>query len=211
MKISDFLFGRGGVKKQTVIVVFSDAIKFASGLISTMILARVISVNSMGTYRQLMYLGLLAVAVTELGLSTSVYRFWNFLGKRKQSSYAKMLVVFSFCLGGAGTVLLAASASLFSTLYHNPDLRTALLISAPLPLATLPLMLVRPILISRGDTLQGTLLETLFSLTSIFSLVIPLWLGESLPVSLAWWIGVSLLRLIALPVVLKTYLRQPGT
>jgi O-antigen/teichoic acid export membrane protein len=201
---------RGKIGKQTILVVLGDAINFSSGIVATMILARLIPENIMGTYRQIMYLGPMAVSLSELGLSATIYRFWNILALKQKVFYCKMIVLLSLFLGISASITLALLSPLFSHWYHNPDLRLALLIAAPYPLATIPFMLVRPLMLSHGYFIRATSLETLFSLSSIFSLIVPLWLGCSMEKALFLWIGILLLWLMVIPLIFKKYLWQPG-
>jgi O-antigen/teichoic acid export membrane protein len=202
---------KGSIGKQASLVVLGDAITFSAALVSSMILARVISVEMMGTYRQVIYLGPMAVNLVELGVSASVYRYWNALDYPKRVCYVKMVVLAALVLGLSASVALGIMAPHLSQWYHNPDLKTALLVTAPYPLATIPLMLLRPALLSQGYSLHATSLETAFALVSVAALVIPLWLGLPLTPALAIWIAVMLLRLLAVPLILREYLRQPGT
>lgn len=199
-----------GLGRQATLVVFGDALTFASGIISAMVLARIISIEVMGTYRQIAYLAPMAVALSELGLSNSIYRFWNLLEHRKRTCYAKMVYLTSLVLGLLASLVLAGLASSLSRWYDNPDLYLALLFAAPFPLAALPIMLLRPILLSQGYSLQAIFLGTGFALLNIFSLVIPLWWGAQLTSALAVWIFTSLLFSLLTPLLLRKMLSQPG-
>lgn len=201
--------GKEGIRRQAVLVVIGDAINLSSGIILSMILARVIPPETMGTYRQIVYLGPLAVALVESGLSASVYRFWNALEESKRSSYAKMILIASLILGIAGTIALAALAPYLAHWYNNPDLKLALLVSAPYPIASIPLMLLRPVLLSQGYSLKATSLETIFSLISVSSLILPFYWGFSFLFALGCWTMASLLRLLAVPLILIRYLQFP--
>jgi len=200
----------GRIGRQASLVVIGDAINFSTGIISSMILARLIPVDMMGTYRQIMYLTPMAVSITELGISSTVYRFWNFYNERQRAQYARILTIVAFSLGLAASAGLALIAPLLSVWFNNPDLKNALLITAAYPLSTIPLMLLRPVLLSQGYSLKATLLETVFSLFSILSILTPLLLGAPLTTALSIWIAVSLLRLAVFPVILRSSLRAPG-
>jgi O-antigen/teichoic acid export membrane protein len=201
---------RPGIGKQASIVVIGDALNFASGIVSAMILARVLPVETMGTYRQIIYLGPMMVSMAELGLSATIYRFWNALDPQRRIVYVKILVMSSLVLSLLASGTLAMLAPVFSQWYQNPGLKMALLISAPYPLASIPLMLLRPALLSQGRAVTGTCLEGAFGLLSTLSLIIPLFLGLSLTSALIIWMIVSLLRLLVIPVIFKEYLWHPG-
>ena len=201
----------GRIGRQASLVVIGDAINFSTGIISSMILARLIPVDLMGTYRQIMYLTPMAVSVIEMGVSSTVYRYWNFYDHQRRAIFAKMLTVASFALGCLGTALLAGFAPLFAEWYHNPELKTALRITAAYPLSTIPLMILRPVLLSRGYSLKATLLETAFSITSIVAIIIPLLMHRPLNMALSIWIGMSLLRLVVYPIILRKQLLERGS
>lgn len=200
----------GGIGRQASLVVIGDAINFGTAFVSTMILARIIPVDDMGTFRQVNYLGAMVVLVVELGISSSIYRFWNLLGEDKRGVYLRMLVICTGAAGLLGTLFLVIFARSVSLWYNNPALVRALLITASFPLATIPPMILRPILISQGYALRATLLETLFSLISIFTLIIPVLLGANLFVALAFWSGGNFCRLLFIPVIFNHHLFSPS-
>lgn len=203
-------FQIGKIGKQASLVVIGDAINFSTGLVSSMILARLIPVDMMGTYRQIMYLTPMAVSIGELGISTTVYRFWNFYDTEQRKRYIKLLTLISFILGAVASLVLALCSPFVSAWFENPLLQIALLITAAYPLSNIPLMLLRPVLLCKGYSLKATLLETLFSVLSIVSILTPLLLGASLISALGIWIVVSLLRLVAFPIILRDYLFVAG-
>ena len=200
----------GKIGRQASLVVIGDAINFSTGLVSSMILARLIPLDMMGTYRQIMYLTPMAVSITELGISSTVYRFWNFYDNQKRAQYARILTVITFVLGLVASAGLALLAPFLAEWFGNPALKSALLITAAYPLSNIPLMLLRPVLLCKGYSLKATLLETMFSLLSILSILTPLLLGFSLITALAVWITVSLLRLVAFPLILREHLFLQG-
>ena len=205
------LFGRERLGRQASLVVIGDLISFASSLVSSMVLARIISVTSMGTYRQVLYLGPLVAVLIEFGLSSTVYRFWNLYEGDKRKRYAKLLILLTVSVGSIGSIILAALSEPLSVAYENPALRNSLLVTCAFPLATIPLGVLRPVLLSRGYSLRATLLETTFSVISFASMVLPLMAGYALTEALFIWTVFSLLRLIALPIILGKYLKGPGS
>jgi O-antigen/teichoic acid export membrane protein len=144
--------------------------------------------------------------VADLGLSISVYRFWNALEPHDRPVYVRMMVIASVAISIPPSIILALLSPLLAEAYRNQGLHLALLISAPLPLATIPLSLLRPALISQGYSIRATLIETGFALLSVLSIVVPIAAGLSLNSALAIWIGVSLLRLVVVPVIFRKFL-----
>jgi O-antigen/teichoic acid export membrane protein len=199
-------FVSGRIGRQASLVVVGDGITFAVATVATMILARLMPEDSMGTYRQVVYLTQMAIMVADVGLSVSVYRFWNALDPERRPVYVRMIVLASLAIAIPPMVLLALLSPLLAEAYRNHGLYLALLISAPFPLATIPLSLIRPALISQGYSIRATLIETGFAFLGILSLVVPIAAGFSLNSALAVWIGVSLLRLVAVPVIFREFL-----
>jgi O-antigen/teichoic acid export membrane protein len=199
-----FVSGRLG--RQASLVVVGDGITFAVSTVATMVLARIMPEDSMGTYRQMVYLTQMAIMIADLGLSVSVYRFWNGLEPESRPVFVRMVVLSSVVISIPPVILLALLSPVLAEAYRNQGLYLALLISAPLPLATIPLSLIRPALISQGYSLRATFIETGFALLSILSIVVPIAAGLSLNASLSVWISVSLLRLVAVPVIFREFL-----
>jgi O-antigen/teichoic acid export membrane protein len=165
----------------------------------------------MGTYRQVLYLGPFAAVTIEFGLSSTVYRFWNIFEGERRKKYVRLLILLTVSLGAIGSIILAALSQPLSIIYDNPALRASLLVTCAYPLATIPLGILRPVLLSSGYSLRATLLETGFSAISLISMVLPLLMGASLTEALSIWTAVSLLRLVTLPMILGQYLKGPGS
>ncbi len=197
---------RSELRKQATLVVLGDGMTTVSTTISGMIMARWLIQEQMGTYRQVLYLGQLAVVLAEFGLSATIYRFWNTLDGAGRKVYVKMLMLLALGAGLVATGTLAILAPHIARWYQNPALWKALLIASPYPVASIPLMFLRPVLLSDGSSLKATLLETLFSVTPVLGIVLPLGLGCSFNRALSIWIVVCLLRLISVPLLTRRYL-----
>jgi len=160
-----------------------------------MVLARLITQVDMATYRQVLYIGPLAVSLLELGISGTIYRYARvFTGDSLKVFYWETLCV-TTALGVLGSLVLVALAYPLARTFDNPALATALLITGSYPLLTMPFMLVRPLLICNGYPLRATLLEAFFALATSFAMIVPLWSGWSLNAALGFWIGVNACRL----------------
>jgi O-antigen/teichoic acid export membrane protein len=198
------------IGRQAILVVIGNSINFASNFLIAMILARIIPVEEMGTYRQVMYLTPLAFSIGEMGLGATIYRYWRAYDPESRLRYVRMCVVSSFVLGTAASLILVVLAFPLPALYNNPQLKLALLVSAPYALASTPLMLIRPALISQGQALKATTLETLFSLVSILSILFAFLAGLSLAQALAVWSVACILRLVFIPIIFGRYLTKGG-
>ncbi len=201
---------RSSVGKQISYVVVGDALTVLAITVAGMILARVISKADMGTYRQVTYLTAFAMNLVEFGLSASIYRFWNLLDEDRRTVFVKSLTLFAGIAGLVSLVGLAVVGEPLATAYHNPELALAILIAAAWPLAQIPLMFLRPVLISKGASFKATTLEAVFTTVPVFALIAPLFFGWSFLDALILWMVVSALRLVAVPMFLGTYYRRPG-
>ena len=195
-----------GLRTQISLVVLGDALNFSVNFIATMVLARLLSVESMGTYRQAIYLLSLVVSLLEAGLAATAYRFWTMLNDLARVAYTKMVVGVLVGMGLLGGVAIWALSAPISVWYNNPDLSHVLVGVCLFPLSAIPVMLLRPVLISQGYPLRAILLEIVFVFLYVFSLIIPLWLGSDLAEALRVWIVACTLRLLFIPIVLKPYL-----
>jgi O-antigen/teichoic acid export membrane protein len=204
------LLPKNSLSRNAVLVVFGDGITFASSIVVAMVLARIITVDAMATYRQILYLGALAQSVVEFGLSSSIYRFWNLLDARGRSTYIKMQLTLSMSLGLAASVVLAVLAPLVATWYHNPDLRLAMLITCASPLVNIVPLTIRPVMICKGKPLTATFTQMAFSLAMVLGIIIPFYFTSSLNTALIVWMVVNLIEVFLTFVILRTEF-IPGT
>lgn len=191
---------------QTSLIVIGDAITFGANFLSIMVLARLLPVDTMGTYRQLVYLGGFFISLFEFGVSSSIYRFWNILEITEKSTYSKMIFGFLAFFGTIAALLLFFLSTKLSLWYQNPALEKFIKIIAFYPLANMVIMMVRPIMISDGHSLFATGIETFFAILSFLALSIPVLLQYSFEDSLRIWIFTLLFRLLLVPVLTRKYL-----
>lgn len=176
-------------------MVVGDGMTFAALFVTSMVLARTIDKTDMATYRQVTYLGPMVVAFVELGISSAVYRFLRYFTGYRQKAFLWNVLLAKTLLGGLGTLVLLVLASPLARAYGNEALALALVIAAAYPLAVMPFMLVRPLLICQGHSLKATSLETFFALVTSLAMIVPLWAGWTLDQALGLWITANLCRL----------------
>lgn len=196
--------------RTTVLVIIGDAILFSSIIVTSMILARIIPVDSMATYRQVIYLAPLVQAIVEFGLASSIYRFWNLLDPLRRSTFLKMVITISLGMGLLGSLGLAVFAKIISQTYNNPLLFYALLIICLYPLFNILPLSIRPVQICRGEPMLATGLQLIISVLNVLELIIPIMLGYPLLVALAVWNFTSVANLVIVPLVFKPNI-LPGT
>lgn len=177
-------------------VVLGDAITFLALFVTGMVLARIIGKDDMATLRQVTYLVPLVVSLAELGFSSTVYRFYRAYQGEERQAFLWQVLCAMLALGLLGSLVLLALAYPLAKAYRNPALATAMVITCGQALATLPFMMVRPILINEGFSLKATLWETGFGLGTSLALIIPLWRGGTLNQGLVWWMAANAGRLL---------------
>ena len=184
----------GSISRNAVLVVIGDGITFTTTILISMILARIITLDDMATYRQVIYLGTMALTIVEFGLSSSIYRFWNLLDDCGRSTYIKMQLSLSMGLGLLVSIPLFILSPFLANIFHNPDLKIALWICAASPLVNIVPMTIRPVMICRGKPLTATLTQMLFSTAMVLAIIIPLAMGTKLTTALVIWMIVNVIE-----------------
>lgn len=180
---------------QSIAVVAGDSITVLALILSTVILARLVSPDEMAIYRQVAYLTVLLTSLLEMGLGVSVYYFWNHFEEGTRSVYLRMTLAGTITLGLVGSGLLALLSQPLGQWFHHEGLGNALLAAAPYTLGAVPFTMVRPALISQGLILRATLLECLITSLAWAALIFAIAHGATVAKSLAVWSGINLLRL----------------
>ncbi|HQP86711.1 MAG TPA: oligosaccharide flippase family protein [Thermoanaerobaculia bacterium] len=194
MKV-DWLPRRGTAARQASFVVLGDGMTFAGLFVTTMIMARIVGKADMATYRQVLYVGPLAISIVEFGISSTVYRFVPFYKDEERKAFLWDALVAMTVLGAVASLALALLSRPLAVAFHNDALAPALRIAAAYPLAMMPFMLVRPVLICEGHSLKATSLETIFALGTAVAFLAPLAVGASLNAALVFWMGANASRL----------------
>jgi O-antigen/teichoic acid export membrane protein len=176
--------------------VVGDAITTLALLATSMVLARTILPADMATFRQVIYLGPLVVGVAELGISSTVYRYYRVYQGAQLQSFLWQVLVALFVLGALGSVVLLALAWPLARSFGNPALAPALTITCGQVLAGMAFHIVRPVLINRGHSFKATFWEAGLSVGASFALIIPLWQGATLNQGLACWMAANALRVV---------------
>jgi len=202
-KLISNILPKGSTSRDSVLIVLGDGLKFASNLVALMILARIIPVDVMATYRQIIYIGPLAISIVEFGLSSSIYRFWNVLNQKERSSYIKMVILLSVLLGGIASIALAILAPFLAVWYDNPDLKTALLICCAYPLTNIVTLSIRPLMINKGKSPQAIFIQLVFSLAMMGAIIIPLYFKASLNQALIYWMIINFIEMIITFIILN--------
>ncbi|MCA9189486.1 MAG: oligosaccharide flippase family protein, partial [Planctomycetales bacterium] len=198
------------LKRQAALVVLGDAISFAASFVSSMLLARVIALETMGSWQQVAYLTTMWASVLEMGISTSVYRFWVRFPDAERAVFARMLIAGTATCGVVAMASLAVAAPVLSQLYGNRELLTLLLIGVAIPGVRIPLQLIRPVMICQGASLRATMVETVLSVATTLALVVPCMMGRSLAYALVMRVLITLPFLVLIPLVFAGVLQRAG-
>jgi len=198
------------IGRQISFVVLGDSFTTASVLASGMVLARLLSKQDMGSYRQVQYLIAFFCGIVELGLSSTTYRFWNTYSERQRSVYVRMMLVLTTVLCLLVGILLALLSPMIAHWYRNPSLVGLLVIAMLVPVASVPIMFIRPMLICEGHSLKATGLEVVFAMLPMLGMILPALFGGGFLTCIWLWMICSVARLPVLPIVFRKQLFSPG-
>lgn len=187
------------IRLDAMLIVIGDALRVASGMFSAILLARLLTLEQMGTYRQVLVVASMIYGIGELEVSSAIYRFWGILEGERQRTYGMMSLAALTGLGLLSSLALVISAPFLARAYDNPGLLEAMLLLSPLPFVSILTRLVRPILISEGKPMRTVYFELSYALGGIAAMAIPMWLGGSFQLALTCF---SLVLLVFIPLTL---------
>lgn len=137
------------------------------GLISYVVLARVLSVHDYATYRQTLLAYLFAMPLLTLGLPQALYYFLPGEKERPRAILLNNLLLLGFMAGLFSAFLLAGGNRLLAWRFRNPDLVETLRILAPYVLFMLPALAIEACLMARDRVKQLVVFNILSRLTTL--------------------------------------------
>jgi O-antigen/teichoic acid export membrane protein len=165
---------------KTLLVVFGTAIKSAVDLVVGVTLARTISQEDFGSYRQFLLIFGTLVGLTSLGLPQSLLYF---VPKRIEIDAPQYIRrTFSLILGTTTAAVLAVAllGGWISDAFNNSDLRSLLWIGCLYPLAQAATQCLPFLLIALNRHAQAALVSVLLGLINGIVIVVPALCGASL-------------------------------
>lgn len=150
---------------------FGKVLTSVIGLVSVMILSRILSLGEYATYRQTLLVYSFSVPLLTLGLPDAIYYFLGDELHRKRGIVNDTLFLL-LCIGGLfGFFLLVGGNSIIADRFNNPKLAETLQIFSVYPIFTLPLATVTAVLVVQSR-LKQLLVFNIFSRLLLFLLVI---------------------------------------
>jgi len=141
-----------------------QALTTAVTLGTSIVLARMLTVGELATYRQTLLAYNIAAPILALGLSSGLYYFLPNESKRARGVVVEGLLVmlvmgllYALFIAGGGNYLLAQR-------FSNPEIERTLLYLIPYPLLTLPASLLSAVLVVQGKVTQLTTFNVLSNL-----------------------------------------------
>jgi O-antigen/teichoic acid export membrane protein len=122
---------------QAAVITFGKVVVSASTILLGMLLSRHLSVEGYGTYRQVWLVYNLFYPVFTTGIANSVNYFLPRLNRERQKVFLNQTYFLLFLLGLVFSLILFLGAERISLYFHNPALKSCLVIFSPIPLLSL--------------------------------------------------------------------------
>jgi O-antigen/teichoic acid export membrane protein len=133
-------------------------------LLTGVVLARMLTVGELATYRQTLLAYNIAAPILSLGLSSGLYYFLPNETKRARAIVVEGMLVMLF-MGAIYSLFIACGGNfLLAQRFSNPNIEASLLYLIPYPLLTLPAGLLGAVLVVRGKVKQLTVFNVLSNL-----------------------------------------------
>jgi O-antigen/teichoic acid export membrane protein len=142
-----------------------------AGLISCVVLARVLSVYDYATYRQTLLAYAFVVPLLTLGLPQILYYFLPGEEKRPRAILVENLLLLSLMAGLFSVFLLLGGNRLLAWRFNNPDLAKTLRILAPYSLFMLPVLAFDACLMARDRVKQVVVFNVISRLVMLAMVV----------------------------------------
>jgi len=145
------------------------------GLISVIVLARLLTVHDYASYRQTLLAYAFAAPLLALGLPQALYYFLPGESKRPRAVLVENLLLLSFMGGLFSLFLLLGGNRLLAWRFNNPDIARTLLVLAPYPLFMLPASALSACLMARDRVKQISIfnvLSRLFMLAAVITVAL---------------------------------------
>ncbi|MGD8861986.1 MAG: oligosaccharide flippase family protein [Myxococcales bacterium] len=178
--------GRVRVPKTLQVLALSlgNGVAAVTGLVTAMVLSRVLSKGDFATYRQTFLVYELIAPLLLLGLPQALYYFLPTDNQHQRARVAACLLLTSVASAGFAAIVGGGGATAIARAFDNPDLEVTLHYLVVYPFFALPLALISPVLVvrERVRTLSvfNVVAQTFVSGAAISAALI--WVGHAAPV-----------------------------
>ncbi len=155
------------------VLAFGAALTVGAGLISSAVLARLLTPHDYGTFRQTLLVFLVAGPVLSMGLPNALSYFLPGEARRPRAVLYENILLLVALGVGFGIFLLAGGNRLIARGLGNPDLVTTLAIMAPYAMVNLPWGSFSTCLMVSGRAMSFTIVNVLGRLLLLACVLIP--------------------------------------
>lgn len=159
--------------KQAFWIGLGSLMSFLVGIISSMILSRVLSKSDYGTYRQVIFVYNTLLAVFSLGLPKAYSYFLPKYEKIYARDIIKKITSLFFFLGAVFSLVLLCGASVIASILGNPELSLAIKVFSPTPFFLLPTLGIEGIFATYRKSHYVTLYIALTRTITVLATVLP--------------------------------------
>lgn len=181
-----------------------------TGLATLAILARYLSKDDYGSYRQIWLIFTTLLRLFAFGLPQSIYYY---LQRCKTDAEKKgfiiQMIMIMILIGAVFSICLYLSSNYIAIRFNNPELEILLKIFALYPVLMIPTLILDPILISFDLPKQIAVVNIINKLLSFLFTIVPIMLGFDLPAMFKIVLSLAFFQLLfTIYIVLRPILRD---
>ena len=184
------------IRDRSLIIMLSQGLTQATTLILGIILVRLVSKQTVGTYRQVMLVYMFLAGVLSLQLNHSLFYFIPKLGTEKRRTLLIQTLLFTLVMAFLVAVIMFFGSNYIGRRFNNPDLMPLIKIFALYPFVERVLILIPAFMISIDRPLRAGIYTLLTSTGRIAAVVTTL--AMEYPLSTVMWAIVIVGGVIAL-------------
>jgi O-antigen/teichoic acid export membrane protein len=177
-------------------LIAANIVKFSIGVFMPMILVRMLSHESYGSYQQMVLIGNAAVSLLVLGLPMSVFYFNSQVGKDRVPTLVLQTSVLLLATGTLAAVVVCAGAGPIARALNNPGMGFLLSLYAISTGFVIASEHSISFLIAQNRYVLAVAFEVGEALIRVLLLVAPLWLGYGFPGLIVCIVIYSVLRFL---------------
>ncbi|MBW2058258.1 MAG: oligosaccharide flippase family protein, partial [Deltaproteobacteria bacterium] len=192
------------LSERVVIVLIGKLLSAAFSFGTSVVLARMLTRASFGTYQQAVLVVAYVTPLALFGIDQSVTFFIPRLrGNREIKSFVYQTTAILFLLGIAVSILLLFSAGWIGRIFHNSHLKSALTVFGFYPIFGFPFAIVSLVLYSLDRHKLSASLEAIFSCAQFLVITGLVWFNSDLTLVLLGLVVVACGRILASILLLR--------
>ena len=172
------------IRTRSLLIMVFQGLTKVSQLIIGIILVRLISKETFGSYQQVMLVYFLIVGIFTIQIDRSLYYFIPRCGQKKQRNLVAQTLLVSSVISFIIGLAMFLSADLFANNFQNPDISRLIRVFAFFPLFERIAQLIPPFLISLDRPVMSGVYSTLNAVITILGVVIIFSMGYGISTAL---------------------------